>query len=68
MVSSVSVLLFLIVWLFHDISVDATKVTKPLAPTSKEGVWRSVHRLSVMQLMHFHHLLGSAWVVLTDQL
>ena len=43
--SSASVLLFLIAWLFHDTrgSGDATKVTEPLAPNSKERISRYVH-------------------------
>lgn len=64
--SSASVPLVLIVWLFHETkgSGDATKVTEPLAPNSKERIRRSVHGQGVMQLMPFHHLLGSAWRVL----
>lgn len=64
--TSASVLLFLLGWLFCETrgSGDVAKVPEPLASNSKDRLWKSVHGHSVMQLMHFHHLLESAWIVL----
>lgn len=57
---SASVLLFLIVWLFHNtrVSGDATKVNEPLGPNSKARIWRSVHGQCALQLMYFQGVPG----------